>query len=344
MKILLSDLESAAQKGIISSDQAKKLWEHLESLRPDQSRFQALHVLYYFGGILILASMSWFLTNAWSDGGALMAISGFFAFMYVVAGHTLWNKQNLKIPGGLLITAAVGLTPVFIYGFQKMTDLWPQEAPGGYRDYHIWIKGSWLFMELGTIIAAMIALRFYRFAFITFPLALTLWYMSMDLTPLIFGKYNYTFEEKQIFSCIFGFIMLLGSFYVDKKYKEIDFAFWTYLFGMIAYWGGLSTMDSDSELNKLIYCLLNVSFIILSVYLRRRIFIVFGTLGVLGYLGHLASKVFEDSYAFPIVLALLGLCIVYLGVLYQKNRNKFESFVESSLPTVLMKWRPSERA
>lgn len=344
MKILNSDLNSAVQKGIINSEQATKLWNHFESLRPDQARFQGLHVLYYFGGILILASMSWFLTTAWSDGTAVMAISGLFALMYTIVGNTLWTKQNLKIPGGLLITAAVGLTPVFIYGFQKATGLWPQEAPGEYRDYHIWVKGSWFFMEVGTIIAAVVALRFFRFTFITFPLAITLWYMSMDLTPLLFGKNDFSFDERKLVSCIFGFIVLMGSYFVDKKYRDIDFAFWTYLYGMLAFWGGLSMMDSNSELNKFIYCLLNVGFIILAVYLRRRVFIVFGTLGVLGYISHLAWKVFKDSYAFPIVLALLGIFIVFLGVKYQKHKNKFESFVESCLPTFLMKWRPEERA
>lgn len=90
--------------------------------------------------------------------------------------------------------------------------------------------------------------------------------------------------------------------------------------------------------------MLNVGFIIMAVYLRRRIFIVFGTIGVLGYTSHLAWKVFKDSYAFPIVLALLGIFIVFLGVKYQKNKNKFESLVEGCLPTYLMKWRPEERA
>lgn len=344
MKITNSDLESAVQKNIISSDQAVKLRAHFESLRPDQARFQGLHVLYYFGGVLIFASMSWFLTTAWSDGFSIMTVSGLFALMYIIAGNTLWTKQNLKIPGGLLITAAVGLTPVFIYGFQKATDLWPQEGLGEYRDYHIWVKGSWFFMEIGTLIAAVIALRFYRFAFITFPLALTLWYMSMDLTPLLFGKNDFSYHERKLVSCIFGFTVLLGSYFIDKKIKDTDFAFWTYLCGMLAFWGGLSLMDSNSELGKFIYCLINVGFIFVAVYLRRRVFIVFGTLGVLGYISHLAWRAFKFSYAFPIALTFIGIFIVFLGVKYQKNKSKFESFIEGYLPTFLMKWRPEERA
>lgn len=344
MKILNTDLASAVQKEIISSEQAEKLWDHFQSLRPEQARFQGLHVLYYFGGVLILASMSWFLTTAWSNGGSIMAISGLFALMYVVAGNSLWTKSNLQIPGGLLSTAAVGLTPVFIYGLQKFTGLWPQGMPGSYHDYHIWVKGSWFFMEIGTIIAALIALRFFQFTFITFPLALTLRYMSMDLTPLMFGKTEFDWNERAIVSSIFGFIILIFSYFADKFFKKNDFAFWTYIYGMLAFWGGLSSMQSNSELNKLIYCVLNLGLIFMSVYLRRKVFLIFGTLGVMGYISHLAWQVFKDSYALPIFLALAGIFIVFLGVKYQKNQKRFETAVEKNLPTFLMKWRPAERA
>ena len=156
MKIIKSDIQSATQKQIISSEQADNLWNYFESLRPDQAKFQALHVIYYFGGMLVFASMFWFLTIAWTDGLEIMAISGLFAFLYVKAGRDLLNKQNLEIPASLLITAAVGLVPVFIFGLQKFTGLWSQEVQNNYVDYHTHIKGSWFLMELGTIVAALI--------------------------------------------------------------------------------------------------------------------------------------------------------------------------------------------
>jgi hypothetical protein len=344
MKILKSDLDAAAQNGIITAEQAQKLWTYCESLRPYQAKFQGLHVLYYFGGVLILASMSWFLTEAWENGGALMAISAFFALIYGIVGNNLWKKQDTEIPGGLLITAAVGLTPLFIYGFQKMIGLWPQESPVSYKDYYLWIKGSWFFMEVGTIIAASMALRFYQFPFITFPLALSLWFMSMDLTQLLFGKNDFSFDEVKIVSCVFGLVVLAASYFVDKKFKDVDFAFWTYLYGMLAFWVGLTLIESNSELGKFIYCLLNVGFIFMGVYLRRKVFLVFGAFGVFAYLTYLAWDVFKDSYAFPFVLAALGIAILFLGVKYQSNKDRIEAIIEGWLPAFLLKWRPDERA
>ena len=53
MNIIQSDLLKAAEKSVITKEQANLLWQHLEGLRPEQPRFHALNVLYYFGGVLI---------------------------------------------------------------------------------------------------------------------------------------------------------------------------------------------------------------------------------------------------------------------------------------------------
>ena len=78
-------------------------------------------------------------------------------------------------------------------------------------------------------------------------------------------------------------------------------------------------MDSNSEVKKAMYALLNVGFMLLGVKLRRATFLVFGALGVFIYLGHLAYEVFKDSFFFPFVLALLGLGLILLTVWMQRR-------------------------
>jgi hypothetical protein len=45
-------------------------------------------------------------------------------------------------------------------------------------------------------------------------------------------------------------------------------------------------------------------------------------------LGHLSYKVFKDSLAFPIVLMLIGLGLVWLGVLWQRNEQKITGVID----------------
>ena len=139
-------------------------------------------------------------------------------------------------------------------------------------------------------------------------MAFALWYMSMDLTPLVFGGNDYSWHQREWVSVMFGFAMLLASYLVDLRGK----------------------VGED-----------NLGLIALSVLLRQRAFIVFGSLGVMGYLGHLAYSVFEDSLLFPFVLTLIGLLVIYLGVMYQRHHSLIEKFVRENLPDSVQQMVPA---
>jgi hypothetical protein len=344
MEISRKDLDWAVTQGLLSAEQAEALWAAFEKRAGERPRFDLATVSYYFGALIVISAMGWFMTEAWErfGGGGIFLIATIYGVCFVFAGKVLWAKPGLRIPGGLLYTMAVSMTPLAIYGLERFTGIWPQGDPGVYHGYHVWVKGSWLLMEVATIIAGLAALRFVRFPFLTAPIAFSLWYISMDLTPLVFGKMDFTWDERLWVSLCFGLVVLTGAYLVDRKTKE-DFAFWGYLFGMLAFWGGLSLMKSDSELNKFLYCLINLGLMVLSVLLQRRVFIVFGALGVFGYLGYLAHRVFRDSLVFPFALSLLGILVIYLGIKYQRHREEIERFLLTRVPVGLRRLLPTER-
>jgi hypothetical protein len=111
----------------------------------------------------------------------------------------------------------------------------------------------------------------------------------------------------------------------------------------MAFWCGLSLMNSHSEAEKFLYCMINVGLMALSVLLGRKAFIVFGSLGVFGYLGHLSWTVFKDSMMFPFVLTLIGIFVIFLGVKYQKNEKKITEAVIRLIPAGLKPLLPMER-
>lgn len=344
MKISKDDLDWATTQGVLSADQATVLWNVLEHRGQSQQQFDLPHVACYFGALIVIAAMGWFMTEAWErfGGGGIFLISAAYAICFILAGRTLWSKETLKVPGGLLFTMAVCMTPLAIYGLERYTGIWPQGDPGTYRGYHIWVKGSWFLMELGTIIAGAIMLKFIRFPFLTAPIAFSLWYMSMDLTPLLFGKTEFAWDERLFVSLWFGVAVLLVAYIIDRRTKD-DYAFWLYLFGLLSFWGGLSLINSDSELDKFFYCVINIGLVFLSVLLERRAFIIFGALGVFGYLGHLASVVFKDSLLFPFALSILGIMVIYLGILYQRHHAEIERAVLGLVPDSLRRALPKAR-
>ena len=164
--------------------------------------------------------------------------------------------------------------------------------------------------------------------------------MSMDLVPWIFGDDWSGWEQRALVSVWFGLAMLAAAWWIDLR-ARIDFAFWLHLFGLLAFWGGLTMMDSDSELSKAFYCLINVGLLALAVFLQRGAYAVFGALGVVLYLNHLADEVFRDSLLYPFALSLIGLLILGAGLLYQRKRAAIDRALSHHLPAGLRELRPA---
>lgn len=345
MNIDKPTLQEAAAKAGITNEQVEKLWNNLEKTKQItiESKFDLANVLYYFGAMIVISALSWFLGLGWEffGGRGICAIALAYIALFLFVGDYLWSKKNLKVPGGLFITIAVCLIPLAIYGFESWTGWWIVEEPGKYRDYYNWIKGGWFVMEVGTILGAIVALYFYRFPFLTAPLFFSVWFMSMDLTPLLFGA-NFVYTDLMWVSIWVGLATLIVAYIVDQRTKE-DFAFWGYLFGMLAFWGGLSLLDTESEFKRFLYCLINIILILVSILLQRKVFLIFGGIGVFAYISSLFFRYFSDSILFPFVLSGFGIVIVFIGVLYHRHHVKIEQSIFDMLPKGIRDWLPKAR-
>lgn len=334
MDVTKKKLGDAADKNIISAEQAERLYEFLDAQSQDVPRFTFTHILYYLGGLIAIGAMTVFMNLGWESfgGPGIVAIS----IVYAVIGLKVTNSfaaKNLVIPAGICAAFVVCLTPLAIYGFQQWLGVWPDESL--YRDYHRYIKWHWLYMELGTLAVGIIIGWKYKYPFLIMPIAVTLWYMTMDITAMISGG-DADWELRKLVSLYLGLLMIGLAFWVDiRAHKKADYAFWIYIFGVIAFWGGLSLQYSDSELSKFIYFCINLIMIGVGALLIRRVFVVFGAIGSACYLGYLAFDVFEDSWLFPIALTAVGLGIIYLGILWQKHEKTITKKSRSLLPAPL---------
>jgi len=334
-----AQLDGAVRAGIVSAEQAEKLAAFFGAAAVDQeeARFTFVHVLYYLGGLVAIGAMSLFMTLGWNAlggwGGCITAI--LYGVLALLLSHWFLESKKLYIPAGIMATLAVVMVPLAIFAAQMALGYWGENKP--YRDFHVFIDWRWVLMELGTLAIGAILLWRYRFPFMLMPIAVVLWYMSMDIVPfLAHNPQPYDWELRKLVSVYFGLAMTLLAFWVDLRSRASrDYAFWLYLFGVLTFWGGLTSMNSDSELGKLAYCGINVLMILIGAVLGRRVFAVFGGLGVAFYLGHLSQKVFKDSLLFPFALSMIGLAIIWLGVLWQRREAQWSARLRSVLPAAL---------
>jgi hypothetical protein len=345
-------LQAAVEAGIIDSDTRDRLVAFLRRREPPASeaalaapapKFDVSHVLWYAGALIVIGAMGLFSTAAFSalGGYALTTTAVVYALGFVLLGRRLWRDPELRVPGGLCIAVAVSLTPLAIYGVQDALDLWSFDKPGEYKDFFPYINGSWLYMELGAIVASAVALRFYPFPFILTIAAVALWFMSMDIVRWFGAGALGDWELRREVSIIFGLAMIVIAWALDLwRGRRGDFGFWLHLFGGLTLWGALAASESSAGFGKALFCAINVGFIALGLFLNRRIYAILGTLGVAAYLGYLASDVFKDMIGFSFALSAIGLAIIFLGVAFQRHRRQVDVAIGELLPPALRALRP----
>jgi hypothetical protein len=347
LEISPRDLDRAAQAGLLNGDQARALWGFLaahapqHASAPEAPRFSFGHTLYYFGGLIAIAAMSLFMTLTWDALGpwGICALALLYAAACWAVAETL-HARGLAIPAGLLAALAVCLVPLVTWSAQNALGLWPEVsgAISGERlsQYHQWIDARWLTLEIATLVMGALALWRMPLPFLVMPVAVTLWYMSMDLSR--WGQTgDIDFDHARRVSIAFGIAMCVVAGALDLyrlRRGTRDFATWLYLFGALTAWGAITLSYSESEMAKLVYGLFNAGLVLFGAVIGRRVFTVLGAIGVAVYLGYLAFELFQDSLLFPLALSAIGLGLVGLGIWWQKHEAALLRGLSSLLPGV----------
>lgn len=358
MRFSMDDLSAALRAGILDAVTFDRLTGFLAAraeARPPEpaasaatppARFDLAHLLWYAGALIVMSGMGVFTTLAFSAlGGTALALIGLvYAAGFTLAGQALWTK-GLTTPGGLMIAIAVSMAPLVVFGIQDQMHAWNYDDPAKYRDFFKYINGSFLWMEVAAIVAAVVALRFFPFGFISLIAAVALWFMSMDIVAWLKSPegWNSEWELRRQVSMVFGLAMILIAWSLDlKRDRRTDYGFWLHLFGIIAFWGAVTATSSSSEMGKALYCALNVGLLFFSVYIGRRVYAVFGTIGIATYLGHLAYEVFKDALGFTFALTLIGIGVIWLGLVYHRRQTDMARWFDRNLPQVFRALRPPQ--
>lgn len=341
------ELRSAVNAGIITAAQAEQLklfWQEsrLKSTDPVEAKGAGFSkFLYYLGTLIVIGAMGWLMNTAWESfrGIGLFLIAVGYATTFIFVAR-YWRERS-PVLSGLFVVMAVCMTPLAVFGVQSEMGVWPFDEPGRYRGFYHYIRGGWFPIEIATLTAGLISLRFSTIPFAMAPIAFILWFMSMDIAPVLAATLK-TVDLRQKVSIGFGLCMIAAALWLDRRIR-IDYAKWLYIFGALTFWGGLTTLRSDSELNKFIYCLINVGFMFFGVLIERRVFVVLGGIGFFGYLGHLSWSVFANSFVFPFVLTALGLLVVYAGWLYHRKYDSIQRLVHQWTPPAIRGLLPPKR-
>lgn len=337
MQVNKQNLRDAEQAGVLESGQAQTLWRFLDDHVAETARFTAAHVLYYLGGLLAVGAMTVFMTLGWLrlGGWSLAGLSLCYGVIGVLLLRYFLFRHGQRLPAAIMGTLVAAVIPVGVYGLQHALGIWPSAL--GQPEYFFNPGWRWLFMELAALAGGVMLLWRYRLPFLVMPVAVTLWFLSMDLSSFLLESFPTASESESLHCSVsagFGVLILLLALWVDAYVRRAhDYAFWLYLAGLLSFWIALNLYDFEGVWWRLGYCVINLGLMAVGAALRRRVFALFGGLGIVRYVGYLSVDVFEDSLLFPLVLTLIGILVIFLGLAWQRY--------EASVGRLLRRWLPA---
>lgn len=330
-----ADLEHWTGLGLLRPEQLTAIREHLDAeddARPwpelvppspeRRARFDLVTVAYYFGAFIILLAGTIFVGLQWEELGR----AGQFAASWgAVAGLWLlgaWLKRGGHWLGGdLLIFAGTGIVPLGVYTLLRAINLWPDSTDAAsYQAFYRTIDAAWLLLEVASIAITLAVIWLTRFPLLTLLLAFWTWYLSMDLTELIAGHDDFAWGPTEwTVGALVGVAMLALGVWLQRRHGVHDWSRWFYLFGHVALLGNLAALAlGDDALPGVGFLAVYVGFVVASVWLQSRMFLVFGAIGCYAYVAKLAFDVFDRSLGFTLVLGIVGLLVVLATVAYER--------------------------
>jgi hypothetical protein len=335
-------LQRAVERGIISQQQLDALLG--DASAPDTppppppveapQAFNAITVAYYLGAFVVLFAFGWFLVDRWRSLGpsGVLAVALIYAALFLGTSEFL-RRQRFEFASAVAMLLAVGMTPLITWALLDLGGMWPSARPGQCEaslPFVLECRGKWMVIELTTILASLVALRRVQNALLMEPIAIALLVLTFHIVESIFGR---TFDSTAAGWAIIlaASLMLLLAYTVDlRNTTKHDYAFSLYIPALIAAFSGMQLVWTFDPAFR--HALLPIAIIALAVaiYMRRRLFLIFGAVTFIWYLGWLAFDVFRKVVALPIMLATVGFLVILGAVWLQRNYPRIVARVSAS--------------
>jgi hypothetical protein len=349
LRFTWADLEEWTGLGILRPEQLTAIRAHLaeerdprpeadpaRASRERQDGLNLVTVAYYFGAFIILLAGTIFVGLQWEDlgrPGQLVASWGAVAGLWLLGA---WLKRaGHELGGNLLIFAGTGVVPLGVYTLLRLLNLWPDASDAAtYQAFYRTIDAAWLLLEVASIAITVAVIWVSRFPLLTLLLAFWGWYLSMDLTELVVRHDDFAWGPPEwTVGALVGAGMLALGVWLQRRHSGQEWSLWFYLFGHIALLGNLAALAlGDDALPGVLFLAVYVGFVIASIWLQARVFLVFGAIGVYAYVAKLAFDVFDRSLGFTVALAAIGLLIVLVTVAYERHARPWLARRFGALP------------
>ncbi len=334
--IPLEALDQAVADGVITAAQRDALVR--TARRPEEPSLPSpeagpglnpVMVAYSVGAAIVLFAFGWFMVDRWRDLGppGVLAIAIAFGTVLVIAARML-RTAGFPTAAGWTTVLAVLMAPMAMWALLRLTNLWP--APTTFFANEPTIQSwLWLTLELTTIAAALVALRFNRFPHLALEIAVAAALSVPALAIIVYGsEFGIRYMVEWMLHAVGTGLLAIG-YAIHRRGEEKEMSNWFYLVGLTCTSLAWAFGWGDHDSARMALPVVALSALAAAVFLRRRVFFLFGILGVFAWLAYLAFDVFREVASFPVVLATFGISIILLTVLAQRRYPAILALVDS---------------
>jgi hypothetical protein len=292
-------------------------------VNPILPRWASWTFLLYAGGLTILASSLALLSDV-SDEHGDAAFAGWALLLFAAAGAValvLRRDGGHPIAAGVTAVIAVGLFVSFVGALYAWAG-WLDDDPA-FRGFDL----ARLTLTLLTLVAALVALRLFRFPLLMLVVVGSSWYF---LTDLLSGGGNWSATV----TFLVGIVFLAVAASLDLGGHH-PYAFWLHVGAGLTIGGSLVYFLHDGDFEWALIALGGLLYIALASRLGRSSWAVLGAVGILLSAGHYATgdtavslvpffalDSGSNGLRGPIVFAIAGLVLMLLGGLLARRAQR----------------------
>ncbi len=318
---VLSELKSLSLAGGVTREEVLAIFSTEGLAQPEalSRHLNLAEVMYYIGGGIVFLGICVLSYQNWDNFSSFLRIlitTGSFIAAFIV-GALLYRYENLKKISQAFFLIAGCLAPL------ALTVLFKESGLETSTDSLLVL----IYLILTTIFFG--SLWFFRQTILLFfgiIFATALFHFIVNLIVgqnLLAGNAIKTWEYRFLVEGLtWG---LIGFYFKDTSFKALSGVM--YGFGCIAFLGSAMALGgwspNQNAFWELIYPVLVFGIIFLSVYVKSKSFLVFGSLFLIGYILKLTGEYFSSGLGWPLALVLSGLAIMGVGYWAVKLNKKY---------------------
>ena len=321
-KDLLKHIQSLASQKAITKDELVSAFDAgISGDVPEKGSRQAgiSDILYYIGGAVVFLGISVLIWQHWTalnSATKILSTLGAGIASYITAVF-LGREERLEIVSGAFYFISALVMPLGLHVTFHVAGL-----DTGSHGVQSVVSG----ILFATFLLSYLANR--KTVFALFNIIFGTWLFFSFTSLIVSGRpsFNWEFSAYRVL-CIGLMYGLLGYHYAKTPHRALTGAL--YGFGVFCFLGAaLALGDRRPHQNwfwELAFPGLVFGVMFLSVYLKSKAFLTFGSLYLIAYIFKITGEYFAESLGWPLVLVLTGLGLIAIGYLHFNLKRKYLS-------------------